>query len=106
MATTATSVQDICLAARRAARELATVPREVKDAALLAIADALIERTPEILEANARDLAAGREAGLNDALMDRLALDERRIEGIADGARAIAELPDPVGEVIETGTLH
>jgi glutamate-5-semialdehyde dehydrogenase len=101
MATTATSVAEICAAAKRAARSLASLPSGVKDAALVEIADELIERTPEILEANARDLDAGREAGLTDALMDRLALDDGRIAAIARQVRDIVALPDPVGEVID-----
>ena len=101
MATTAASVSDLCLAAKRASRELAMLGSGVKNAALRAIADALVDRTPEILEANARDLEAGREAGLSAALIDRLTLDERRVASIAEGARAIAALPDPVGEVTE-----
>ncbi len=101
MATTTTSVAETCAAAKRASRVLATLGSDVKDAALEAIAGALVERAPEILEANARDLEAGRESGLSLALLDRLALDERRIGAIADGARAIAALPDPVGEVID-----
>ncbi|MFZ0977486.1 MAG: glutamate-5-semialdehyde dehydrogenase [Solirubrobacteraceae bacterium] len=101
MATTATSVAETCAAAKRAARVLASVPSGVKDAALEAIADELIERTPEILEANARDLEAGREAGLTDALMDRLALDAGRVAAVARQVRDIVALPDPVGEVID-----
>jgi glutamate-5-semialdehyde dehydrogenase len=101
MAVIATSVTETCLAAKRAAGQLASMPSGVKDAALEAIAAALIERTPEILEANARDLDAGREAGLTDALMDRLALDPGRVAVIARQVRDIAALPDPVGEVIE-----
>jgi glutamate-5-semialdehyde dehydrogenase len=101
MATTTTSVADMCAAAKRAARELAMLGSDVKDAALEAIAAALIERTPEILEANARDLEAGRENGLSAALLDRLALSERRIADMAAGVRTIAALPDPVGEVID-----
>ena len=101
MATATESVAEICAAAKRASRTLATLGSDVKNAALEAIADALIERTPEILEANARDLEAGREAGLSAALLDRLALDRGRIAAIADGARKIAALPDPVGEVID-----
>src|SRR3954463_11945543 len=100
------SVSDLCRAAKRAARVLATTDSATKDAALLAIADALVERTPEILEANARDLEAGREAGLSDALIDRLTLTQGRIAGIADGARKIAALPDPVGEVLDGGRLY
>jgi glutamate-5-semialdehyde dehydrogenase len=102
MAVIATSsVADTCAAAKRAAAQLASMPSGVKDAALEAIAAALVDRTPEILEANARDLEAGREAGLTDALMDRLALDSGRIAVIAGQVRDIAALPDPVGEVIE-----
>jgi glutamate-5-semialdehyde dehydrogenase len=101
MATTTLSVTDICLAAQRAARELATLGSGVKDAALRAIADALEERTPEILEANARDLDAGRASGLSDALMDRLALTEARVAAMAEGVRTIVALPDPVGEVVD-----
>ena len=105
MAVTAQSVADLCRAARDASRELAALDSDTKNAALLAIADALVERTPEILEANARDLEAGREAGLSDALIDRLTLTEERIAGIADGTRRIAALPDPVGEVLDGGRL-
>jgi glutamate-5-semialdehyde dehydrogenase len=101
MAVASPSVTEICLAARAASRALATMSTAVKDAALLRVADALEERAPEVLEANARDLEAGRESGLSDALMDRLALDPTRISAIADAVRAIAALPDPVGEVIE-----
>src|SRR3954452_4648592 len=105
MAVTAHSVSDLCRAARDASRVLAALDSATKDAALLAIADALEARTPEILDANARDLEAGRDNGLSDALMDRLALDVKRVRGIADGARAIAALPDPVGEVVDGGRL-
>ncbi len=101
MAVTATSVAETCAAAKRAARTLASLPSGVKDAALESIADELIERTPEILEANARDLEAGRETGLTDALMDRLALDAGRIAAVARQVRDIVALPDPVGEVID-----
>jgi glutamate-5-semialdehyde dehydrogenase len=99
--TAAPSVAGLCLAARDASRALAALPTGVKDAALHAIADALEARTPEILEANARDMQAGREAGVDAALLDRLALDAGRVRGMADGVRAIAALPDPVGEVID-----
>jgi glutamate-5-semialdehyde dehydrogenase len=101
MAIATPSVTDICRAARVASRRLATLPTNEKDAALHAIADALLARTPEILEANARDLEAGREAQLTDALLDRLMLDEARIASIAAQVRDIAALPDPVGEVID-----
>jgi glutamate-5-semialdehyde dehydrogenase len=106
MAVTATSVAETCALAKRAATALGALPSGVKNAALEAIAAALIERTPEILDANARDLEAGREAGLTDALMDRLALDVRRVGVIASQVRDIAALPDPVGEVIEGRRLY
>src|SRR3954454_22680720 len=105
MATVVASVTDLCRAAKAAARPLAATPSAVKDAALHAIADALEARTAEILEANARDLEAGRESGLSSALMDRLTLDAARVRAMADGARAIAALPDPVGEVVDGGRL-
>jgi glutamate-5-semialdehyde dehydrogenase len=105
MATTAVSVGDICAAAQQASRRLATLGSGVKDAALEAIADALIARSDEILEANARDLEAGRENGLSAALLDRLALSHSRIEAMAAGVRKIASLPDPVGELIDGSRL-
>jgi glutamate-5-semialdehyde dehydrogenase len=105
MATTATSVADLCAAAKRASRVLATIDSATKNRALEAIAGALVERTPEILDANALDLEAGREAGLTAALMDRLALDPGRIAAIAGQVRDIAALPDPVGEVVDGGRL-
>jgi glutamate-5-semialdehyde dehydrogenase len=98
-------VAELCREAKVAARRLAAVDSDTKNAALLAIAAALEARVDEILEANARDLEAGRESGLSDALMDRLRLDPARVRGIADGARAIAALPDPVGEVVDGGRL-
>src|SRR4051812_38734248 len=101
MAVATQSVTELCLAARAAARELATLDSATKDRALLAVADALVRRTGDILEANARDLEAGREGGLSAALMDRLALDAARIAAMARGVRDIVALPDPVGEVIE-----
>ena len=106
MAVTASTVAETCLAAKRAAGQLAALPSGAKNAALEATAAALILRTPEILEANARDLEAGREAGLSDALMDRLALDTGRISVIARQVRDIVALPDPVGEVIEGRRLY
>ncbi len=95
------SVAEICASAKQASRTLATLGAGIKNAALQAVADALIERTPEIVEANARDLEAGREAGLSAALLDRLGLDTARIAAMAEGTRRIAALPDPVGEVID-----
>jgi glutamate-5-semialdehyde dehydrogenase len=101
MATALASVAETCRAAKRAARELALIDSAVKDAALLAIASALEERRAEIIAANDVDMQLGREAELGDALLDRLRLDERRIDAIAGAVREIVALPDPVGEVID-----
>jgi glutamate-5-semialdehyde dehydrogenase len=100
MAISTPTVHDVCVEAKRASRSLAQLDTASKDAALRDLADALIARTPEILEANARDLEAGREAGLSPALTDRLRLDAGRIAAMADGVRQVAALPDPVGEVM------
>ncbi len=101
MSTTVASVADICRAAKRAAHELAQADTERKDAALRAIAEALRERSEEIVQANEADVRAGKEAGLSEALLDRLALDDERIEGIARAVEQIVALGDPVGEIIE-----
>jgi glutamate-5-semialdehyde dehydrogenase len=101
MAIITESVPEVCRAAKRASRTLATLDTAVKNAALEAIAAALDAGVEEILEANRADVAAAREAGVSDALVDRLTLDERRIAAMAAGTRAIAGLPDPVGELLE-----
>ena len=101
MATTAQPVAEVCAQAKRAARELAALDSATKNAALEAMAEALEQRTHEILEANTRDMEAGLEAGLHSGLLDRLKLTEERVAGIARDVRAIAALPDPVGETIE-----
>jgi glutamate-5-semialdehyde dehydrogenase len=97
------SEQDVLDAARRArgaAAELAPLSRAAKDAALLAMADALVDASDAIVTANERDMAAGREAGLDDGLLDRLRLDRDRVAAMAQGLRDVAGLPDPVGEVL------
>ncbi len=94
-------VEGLARAGRAAQRQLAAMSSETKAAALKLAATALREDSAAILEANARDLAAGREGGLTDALLDRLRLDEARLEGVAAGVEAVADLPDPVGEVID-----
>ena len=98
-------VLDAARRAKAAAAALAPLPRKVKDAALLAMADALVAETPRILAANAVDVAAAREAGTAEGLVDRLALTESRVAAMADGLRHVATLPDPVGEVIRGGVL-
>jgi glutamate-5-semialdehyde dehydrogenase len=101
MATVISEVADICRTAKRAARELARIDSAVKDAALEAIAAELQARSSEILEANERDMQSGRDDGIGEALLDRLRLDEGRIDAIARAVRQIVALSDPVGEVIE-----
>ncbi len=91
-------------AARRAMADLGQAPRAVKDRALLAQAAAIRARASEILEANAQDMADARAAGLSAAMLDRLLLTAGRIEGMAGGIEAIAELPDPVGEEFASWT--
>jgi glutamate-5-semialdehyde dehydrogenase len=92
------TMQELGESARAAARTLATVPREAKDRALLSAALRLRAQRATILEANARDLGAARERGLRASLLDRLALDEARIEAMAAGLKAVAALEDPVGQ--------
>src|SRR4051812_34814143 len=87
--------------AKRWSRQLAKATGRARTRALHAIADALVARKPELLEANARDVEAAREAGTGTARIDRLLLSESRIEQMAAGVRDVAALPDPVGEVIE-----
>jgi glutamate-5-semialdehyde dehydrogenase len=105
MATATRTVADVCASAKRASRELSTATTGTKDAALARLAELLGERSDQILEANAADLADERAASLNEALRDRLALDEERVASMAAGVRDIAALPDPVGEVIEERVL-
>lgn len=93
----------IAQAARRACRPLADLTGAVKDAALRAAADAIVAATPAILQANAADLAAGRDAGLDGPMLERLTLNPHRVAAMADGVRQIASAPDPVGEVIGGG---
>jgi glutamate-5-semialdehyde dehydrogenase len=106
MAVETRTVAQVCADARLASRKLAHSDGDARDAALIAMADALDTRAAEVLEANERDLEAGKEAGLDAALLDRLKLDETRLAGIARDTRRIAELEDPVGEIIEDRRLH
>lgn len=88
--------------AKLAGRKLATISTAVKNKALLCMADALEKEGANILAANALDLENGRGKGLAESLLDRLALNENRIQAMAEGLRQIAELPDPIGEVLST----
>ena len=96
------TIQAMGQAARRAARALSRVDTNAKNEALMAIADRLVERTGTLIEANRKDLEAGRANGLDDAMIDRLAFDPAGIEKMAEGVRQIAALPDPVGEISDT----
>ncbi len=90
--------------AKQAARKLAAAPTDLKNRALVAIADALDSQRESILAENALDLADGKQNGLSEALLDRLNL-QKRLDGIIADVRKVATLPDPVGEVIESRTL-
>jgi glutamate-5-semialdehyde dehydrogenase len=87
--------------AQAAARVLATARAEVKDVALLAAADLLVERGDDVLRANADDVAAAEAAGVTPTVVDRLRLSPARLEGMATGLRTVAALPDPVGSVVD-----
>jgi glutamate-5-semialdehyde dehydrogenase len=91
--------------ARVAARVLASLPTVAKDQALMVAAKAIVANADQILTANAEDLNAARAAQTPSAMIDRLALDPKRIDGIAAGLRQVAGLPDPVGEVLRGYTL-
>ncbi|MEP6461854.1 MAG: aldehyde dehydrogenase family protein, partial [Frankiaceae bacterium] len=98
-------VLDTARRAREAAVELGLLNRAAKDAALLAMADALEQRCSEVLVANATDVDRGRAEGMTEALVDRLSLTGDRVTAMADGLRQVAALPDPVGEVVRGSTL-
>ena len=93
-------MNEIGARAKSAAAELGFASAETKQMALAAAADAVWARRAEIIEANAKDMQFGQDKGLSAAMLDRLLLDEARIQGIVDGLRAVAAQDDPVGEVI------
>ena len=95
-----TDVAGLARAARIAARQLAVLDRAHKDAALTAMADALAASSVEVLAANASDVERARQAGTPEALIDRLSLNQSRIDGMVSGLRSLASLPDPIGEVV------
>lgn len=94
-----------CKEAKAASKKLALLNTKTKNEALLGIAEALIARQKEILEANKLDYKESEASGMSAAMLDRLMLSSSRLEGIASDVRAVAALPDPVGEVIEERTL-
>src|SRR4051795_6797356 len=99
------TVQQQATDARVAAIDLAAATRAEKDAALLLMADRLVERSDDIVAANAVDVANAREARQSDAMVDRLTLTPARVTAMADGLRQLAGLPDPVGDVVRGSTL-
>jgi glutamate-5-semialdehyde dehydrogenase len=101
MSTDSTNVREQLLEAKQAARVLAASSGQIRAEAIIAIADALLARTDEVLAANALDVESGRAAGLDDALIDRLTLTADRVAGISEGARTVAELADPIDEELE-----
>ena len=105
MMTTFELVRAKAEAAHKAACALGVVSAAVKNKALLAMADALLAKTDFIIGANDRDMQAARENGMKESMQDRLRLTPERIEGMAEGLRQVAALPDPVGNVIGGQTL-
>ncbi|GAB3303455.1 glutamate-5-semialdehyde dehydrogenase [Epidermidibacterium keratini] len=99
------TIDELGRRARDAAADLALRSRGEKDAVLLAMADALVAATDEILAANAQDVERGRAGDIGDAMIDRLTLTAERIAAIADQVRGVAALPDPVGEVVRGYTM-
>ncbi|WP_394730223.1 glutamate-5-semialdehyde dehydrogenase [Altererythrobacter sp. GH1-8] len=94
-------IAELAHAAREAQRVLATMPSAAKETALMKAAKALREDADAILSANAQDMASGEANGLSSAMLDRLRLDADRLEGIARAVEAVAQLADPVGDVID-----
>ena len=105
MKSAANELEEKGKAARAASKRLVFLATEVKNKALLGIADALKEKQKEILSANSQDYQEAETSGMNAAMLDRLMLNSSRLEGIANDVRAVAALPDPVGEIIEERTL-
>ena len=99
------TVHDAARRARIAARTLGSLATAVKDRALHGAADAVLAHTEAILAANAEDLARARAAGTPESMLDRLALNPQRVDGIAAGLRQVAGLPDPIGDVLRGSTL-
>src|SRR5690348_13915768 len=97
---TMVAIKDQALQAKEAAKQMVKVTTEEKNHALLQVADALMIHEQEILAANEKDLQKGEEAGLTKALLDRLALNHKRIEAMAEGLRSVVNLPDPIGNVM------
>lgn len=97
-------LRETALAVKTASVELGFLSTEKRNAALMAVADALTAREADVLAANELDLADGRANGMSESLLDRLALTGARMESMAEGVRQLAALPDPVGEIVEEFT--
>jgi len=102
---TVTDLEHMGKAAKAASRHLAALSTNQKNAALLAIADELEAQAPAILAQNAQDIEDGKAKGLSEAMLDRLLLNEKRIQALADDTRKVADLPDPVGSDLESRVL-
>ncbi|MDO4501638.1 MAG: glutamate-5-semialdehyde dehydrogenase [Coriobacteriia bacterium] len=102
----ATQVREIAQAARTASAELALKTADERNRALRAMAAALRENTPQIIQANQQDMEAARAKGTKESLLDRLMLDEGRIESMASALEELCDLPDPLGQVQEERTLY
>src|SRR5829696_368378 len=102
--TIADQIHDFGKRARAAARQLRQCSAEQKNAGLRAMADEVVSAAPEILAANASDVEKAKAAGTSGAMIDRLTLNSKRLTAMADGIREVAELNDPVGEIIRDWT--
>jgi glutamate-5-semialdehyde dehydrogenase len=100
------SIEQLCLQARRASLTLAHSSTQQKNAALQKIADQLWSERQAILDANAADLTEAKQSSLSEAMLDRLMLDEKRLQNIIADLRHVTELPDPVGQLLEERTLE
>jgi len=98
-------ISELALKARTAARTLSTATGAERKAALYAIAAAIEARSAEILKANAEDIARAKAEDMHPQMQDRLLLTESRVAGMANGARLVADLPDPLGQVLRQSTL-
>src|SRR4030042_1714735 len=105
MKSAVTELEEKGKAAKAASKRLAFLPTEIKNKALIGIADTLKARQNEILSANSQDYKESEASGMSAVMLDRLMLNPNRLEGIANDVRTVAALPDPVGEIIEERTL-
>ena len=97
---------EICKKAKKVKYEIQCLTTKEKNDALIAVADKLVAEADSIIAANAKDYERGVSNGMNKGLLDRLLLDKKRIEAMAEGLRQVAALPDPVGEEIESFERH